>query len=239
MTNKPIKPMRRDPEKHPWSEPAKRKLNPSIQVHQFPCLQDNYGYLVHCKASQLTACIDTPSVAATQQALADTGWTLTHILNTHHHEDHAGGNLELKEKTGCIIVGPAHDADRIPGLDIGVDEATGFRFGTHEVEVLNTPGHTTGHIVYRFRTHNLAFVGDTLFSMGCGRLFEGTPRQMWTSLQRSWHGRITRSSIALTSTPQPMLTLHSPLSPTISNSLAVRAAWLSFGRAIYPPCPPA
>ena len=103
--------MRRDPEKHPWSEPAKRKLNPSIKVHQFPCLQDNYGYLVHCKASQLTACIDTPSVAATQQALADTGWTLTHILNTHHHEDHAGGNLELKEKTGCIIVGPAHDAE--------------------------------------------------------------------------------------------------------------------------------
>ena len=184
MVNKGVKAMQRDPEKHPWSEPAKRKLNPSIKAHQFPCLQDNYGYLVHCKASQLTACIDTPSVADTQRALAETGWTLTHILNTHHHEDHVGGNLELKEKTGCTIVGPAHDTDRIPGLDIGVDEVTGFRFGTHEVEVLNTPGHTTGHIVYRFRTHNLAFVGDTLFSMGCGRLFEGTPLQMWASLKK-------------------------------------------------------
>jgi hydroxyacylglutathione hydrolase len=176
--------MKRDPEKHPWSEPAKRKLNRSLVVHQFPCLQDNYGYLVHCKLSDYTACIDTPDVAAIEQALEEKGWTLSHILNTHHHPDHAGGNLELKEKTGCKIVGPAHDAARIPGIDILVDEAHPFRFGTNEVEVLNTPGHTTGHIVYRFRTHNMAFVGDTLFSMGCGRLFEGTPEQMWNSLQK-------------------------------------------------------
>ena len=176
--------MKRDPEKHPWSEPAKRKLNPSLKVHQFPCLEDNYGYLVHCSTSGLTACIDTPDVAAIEKALKDTGWTLTHILNTHHHWDHAGGNLELKEKTGCTIVGPVADAERIPGIDIEVGESAPFRFGTNEVEVLNTPGHTTGHIVYRFRTHNIAFVGDTLFSLGCGRLFEGTPEQMWTSLQK-------------------------------------------------------
>jgi hydroxyacylglutathione hydrolase len=176
--------MKRDPEKHPWSEPAKRKLNRSLVVHQFPCLQDNYGYLVHCKLSGLTACIDTPDVAATANALKEKGWELTHILNTHHHWDHACGNLELKEKTGCKVVGPKHDAARIPGIDILVDEANPFRFGTNEVEVLNTPGHTSGHIVYRFRTHNIAFVGDTLFSMGCGRLFEGTAEQMWHSMQK-------------------------------------------------------
>jgi len=176
--------MKRDPEKHPWSEPAKRKLDPPLKVHQFACLSDNYGYLVHCADSGLTACIDTPDVAAVEQALADTGWTLTHILNTHHHWDHAGGNLELKEKTGCTIVGPVADAERIPGIDIEVGESAPFRFGTHEVEVLNTPGHTKGHIVYRFKTYNIAFVGDTLFSMGCGRLFEGTAEQMWTSLQK-------------------------------------------------------
>ncbi len=176
--------MKRDPEKHPWSEPAKRKLNPGVVVHQFPCLQDNYGYLVHCKLSDLTACIDTPDVGAIEQALETTGWTLTHILNTHHHWDHAGGNLELKEKTGCKIVGPKHDAERIPGIDIEVDEHTPFRFGTQDIEVLNTPGHTTGHIVYRFPTQNMAFVGDTLFSLGCGRLFEGTPEQMLDSLKK-------------------------------------------------------
>jgi len=176
--------MQRDPEKHPWSGPAKLKLYRSLVVHQFPCLQDNYGYLVHCKLSGLTACIDTPDVAAIENALEEKGWALTHILNTHHHPDHAGGNLELKEKTGCKVVGPKHDAKRIPGIDILVDEVTQFRFGTNEVEVLNTPGHTTGHIAYRFRTHNIAFVGDTLFSMGCGRLFEGTPAIMWHSLQK-------------------------------------------------------
>jgi len=176
--------MKRDPEKHPWSEPAKRKLNPTIKVHQFPCLQDNYGYLVHCEASDITAVIDTPDVAAIEQGLADTGWTLTHIMNTHHHWDHAGGNLELKEKTGCTIIGAAADADRIPGIDIMVGESAPFKFGTHDVQVLNTPGHTSGHIVYRFVLNNIAFVGDTLFSMGCGRLFEGTAEQMWDSMQK-------------------------------------------------------
>jgi len=176
--------MLRDPEKHPWSKPAIKKMNPGIKVHQFPCLDDNYGYLAHCPASNLTACIDTPDVAAIEQALADTGWTLTHIFNTHHHLDHAGGNLELKEKTGCTIVGAEVDAERIPGIDIKVGEQELFRFGTHEIQVLNTPGHTSGHIVYRFLAHNIAFVGDTLFSMGCGRLFEGTAEQMWESLQK-------------------------------------------------------
>ncbi len=176
--------MRRDPEKHPWSLPARKKLSPSIKVHQFPCLNDNYGYLVYSESSDIAACIDTPDVAAIEQALQDTGWKLTYILNTHHHPDHTGGNLELKEKTGCTVVGAAIDADRIPGIDITVDETDLFRFGTHEVQVLNTPGHTSGHIVYRFLTHNIAFVGDTLFSLGCGRLFEGTAKQMWNSLQK-------------------------------------------------------
>jgi len=179
--------MLRDPEKHPWSEQAKRKMNPTIKVHQFPCLSDNYGYLVHCPASNLTATIDTPDAGAIREALKETGWQLTHILNTHHHWDHAGGNEELKAETGCTVVGSANDVDRIPGLDIAVDESEPFRFGTHEVEVLQTPGHTTGHIVYRFVTNNIAFVGDTLFSLGCGRLFEGSAEDMWTSLQKLMH----------------------------------------------------
>jgi len=155
-----------------------------LQLHMFPCLQDNYCYLIHDEAAGLTAVIDTPEVMAIEQALADTGWQLTHILNTHHHWDHAGGNLELKEKTNCTIVGPRADARRIPGIDIQVGDGDVFEFGSHKAKVYDTPGHTRGHIVYHFADDDVAFVGDTLFAMGCGRLFEGTPEQMWTSLQK-------------------------------------------------------
>jgi hydroxyacylglutathione hydrolase len=155
-----------------------------IQIHMFPCLSDNYGYLVHEADSGETAAIDTPDAAAILAELERLGWRLSRIFNTHHHADHAGGNLELKRRTGCRIVGPRADAARIPGIDVEVGEGELLDFGGHPVQVFDTPGHTRGHIVYWFRDDGAAFVGDTLFAMGCGRLFEGTPQQMWSSLQK-------------------------------------------------------
>lgn len=159
-----------------------------LEIHQFPCLSDNYGYLIHDAENDLTAAIDTPDVKAIQAALVSKGWRLTHIFNTHHHADHAGGNLELKAATHCQIIGPKADARRIPGIHVQYGDGDTFLFGNHAVEVFDTPGHTTGHIVYYLPEDGVAFVGDTLFSMGCGRLFEGSPGQMWGSLQKlmSW-----------------------------------------------------
>lgn len=156
---------------------------PQLEVHMFPCLEDNYGFLVHDPASGFTACVDTPEVEPIMRALQETNWQLTHILNTHHHFDHAGGNLEIKEKTDCVIVGPRKEAPRIPGIDIQLGHGDMYLFGNHEMTILETPGHTSGHVIYYFAGSNLAFVGDTLFALGCGRLFEGTAAQMWTSLQ--------------------------------------------------------
>jgi len=155
-----------------------------LEIHLFPCLADNYGFLIHDREYGLTATIDTPEVTAIEKALVIKGWKLTYILNTHHHWDHAGGNLELKEKTGCVIVGPRAEATRIPGIDIQVGEGDTFAFGQHTARILATPGHTLGHIVYHFEHAHAAFVGDTLFALGCGRLFEGTAEQMWRSLQK-------------------------------------------------------
>jgi hydroxyacylglutathione hydrolase len=119
-----------------------------------------------------------------EKALAETGWELTHIFNTHHHGDHAGWNLELKAITGCTVVGPRADADRIPGIDEAVGDGDMFELGKHRARVYDTPGHTKGHICYHFEDDEIAFVGDTLFALGCGRLFEGTPAQMWHSLSK-------------------------------------------------------
>lgn len=157
--------------------------NPPLEVHMFPCLEDNYGFLVHDPAAQFTACVDTPEVEPIMQALDHTGWKLTHIFNTHHHFDHAGGNLELKEKTDAVIVGPRKEYTKIPGMDIQLGHGDIYHFGNHDMMILETPGHTLGHIVFHFADSELAFVGDTLFALGCGRLFEGTAEQMWTSLQ--------------------------------------------------------
>ena len=156
----------------------------NLTIHMFPCLADNYGYLLHDEEAGVTAAVDTPDAAAIHAQLAAKGWRLTHILNTHHHADHAGGNLELKRRTGCTIVGPRADAARIPGIDVAVGEGDVVELGSHRAAVFDTPGHTRGHIVYHFAANRAAFVGDTLFALGCGRLFEGTPGQMWSSLQK-------------------------------------------------------
>jgi hydroxyacylglutathione hydrolase len=154
----------------------------------FPCLADNYGYLLHDADSGVTAAVDTPDAGEILAQLDAKRWRLTHVLNTHHHADHAGGNLALKQKTGCTIVGPRADSARIPGIDVAVGEGDVVELGAHRATVFDTPGHTRGHIVYYFADAHAAFVGDTLFAMGCGRLFEGTPVQMWSSLGKisSW-----------------------------------------------------
>jgi hydroxyacylglutathione hydrolase len=156
----------------------------ALEIHMFPCLSDNYGYLLHDADSGVTAAVDTPDAAAILAELDAKGWRLTHILNTHHHGDHAGGNLELKRRTGCTIVGPRADAARIPGLDVAVGEGDVVELGGHRAHVFDTPGHTRGHVVYYFAAERAAFVGDTLFALGCGRLFEGTPHEMWGSLTK-------------------------------------------------------
>jgi hydroxyacylglutathione hydrolase len=155
-----------------------------LTIHQFICRTDNFGVLIHDPELNLTATIDTPDPATIRKALDDRGWTLTHILTTHHHHDHTAGHAELKRATGCTIIGPAKEADRIPGIDRQVSEGSEFSFGGHPVKVLETPGHTAGHVTYWLQNDNILFVGDTLFSLGCGRLFEGDGEMMWNSLKK-------------------------------------------------------
>lgn len=156
----------------------------AIEVHQFACLQDNYGFLIHDASTGETATVDTPDQQEINRQLAQKNWQLTTILNTHWHPDHAGGNLALKEKWGCEIIGPRAEAEKIPGLDRPVGDGDSVQVGAHRAKVYDTPGHTLGHIIFHFADDNVAFVGDTVFAMGCGRLFEGTPDQMWASLQK-------------------------------------------------------
>lgn len=155
-----------------------------LEIHQFPCLSDNYGVLIHDAENNLTAAIDAPEADAVRRALKEKGWSLTHILTTHHHGDHTGGNAELKSETGCEIVGPRAEAAKVPGIDVQVGEGDTYQFGAFEARVLETPGHTAGHISYWIPQANVAFVGDTVFAMGCGRLFEGDARTMWNSLSK-------------------------------------------------------
>ena len=131
----------------------------TLEVHMFPCLSDNYGFLIHDAEANVTAVIDTPEVAPIDAALKEKGWRLTHILNTHHHFDHAGGNEALKSEWGCTVVGAANDASRIPGIDVRVADGDTYQFGNATAQVLEVPGHTTGHIAYYFADDGIAFVG--------------------------------------------------------------------------------
>ena len=155
----------------------------TLTVRQFPCLSDNYGFLIRDEASGKTACIDTPDAGAILKELRAAGWGLDFIFNTHWHADHAGGNAEIKAATGCTIVGPA-EVTRIAPLDRTVVGGDVVELGATTFRVIETGGHTLGHIAYYDDADKVAFVGDTLFALGCGRLFEGKPDQMWASLSR-------------------------------------------------------
>ena len=155
-----------------------------LEIHQVPVLSDNYVYLAHCSETGATGVVD-PAVVDPVLAAADRlGWKISHIINTHHHGDHTGGNLEIKAKTGCTIVGPRADQARIPGIDVQVGDGDTYQLGNAVANVFDVPGHTRGHIAYWFEGSDALFCGDTLFVMGCGRLFEGTPAQMVNSLAK-------------------------------------------------------
>ncbi|MGD9768002.1 MAG: hydroxyacylglutathione hydrolase [Pseudolabrys sp.] len=156
----------------------------AAKIHLFPCLQDNFGVLIHDPASGATAAIDAPEAAAVEKALTDTGWKLTEILVTHHHADHTQGIQPLKDKYKCRVIAPMGEAAKIPMVDDAVREGDTVKVGTLAANVIETPGHTAGHISYWFHGEKAAFVGDTLFSIGCGRVIEGTMEQMWQSLRK-------------------------------------------------------
>jgi hydroxyacylglutathione hydrolase len=152
------------------------------EVRLFKCLKDNYGVLLHDPATGETAAIDAPEAEPVNAALKEAGWRLTDILITHHHNDHTAGIEPLKKAHGCRVVAPRREAKRIPGADIPVKEGDVVSVGNVVGRVMETPGHTAGHVSYWFKSEKLVFVGDTLFSIGCGRLLEGSPQMMWESL---------------------------------------------------------
>lgn len=152
------------------------------ETRLFICRSDNYGVLLHDPDSGATAAIDAPEAAPIEAALKASGWKLSDILVTHHHADHTDGIRTLKGKYKCRVVAPAGEAGKIPAVDETVREGDTVKVGTLSANVIETPGHTLGHIAYWFHADRLAFVGDTLFSIGCGRVIEGTPEQMWRSL---------------------------------------------------------
>lgn len=155
-----------------------------LEISLLPALSDNYIYLLHDTVSQHTAAVDPAEAAPVMRAIEQRGWRLDYILNTHHHADHVGANRQLKAQTACQIVGAAEDCQRIPGIDLALNDGEKFFFGQHTISAISTPGHTLGHIVYYCEDSSALFCGDTLFSLGCGRLFEGSAEQMWQSLQR-------------------------------------------------------
>src|ERR1700704_4673846 len=155
-----------------------------LEIHQFPTRSDNYGVLVHDPATEATASIDASDAEELLAALHEKGWVLTHILITHHHHDHIAGNTIVKRMTGCSIIGPALEAGSIAGIDIKVAEGDTIDVGNGKATVIETPGHTRGHVSYYFPEDEIVFVGDALFSVGCGKLLEGDAKTMWASLQK-------------------------------------------------------
>lgn len=156
----------------------------ALIVEQFTCRTDNFGVLIHDDSARLTASIDAPESAPIQARLRDKGWHLNLILTTHHHGDHVEANIALQNAYSCTVTGPAEESDRIPGITDKVRGGDTFVFGGFEMRVIATPGHTLGHVCYWLPGAAIVFTADTLFALGCGRIFEGTPEMMWASLQR-------------------------------------------------------
>ncbi|MCF4166740.1 hydroxyacylglutathione hydrolase [Zavarzinia compransoris] len=156
----------------------------AFDIHLVPCFTDNYVPLVRDTATGTVAIVDPADAGAVAEALDALGWRPSMILNTHHHPDHVGGNLALKDRYGLTITGPRGEARTIPGIDRAVGEGDEVAIGSQTGTVFDVPGHTAGHVAYWFEDAEVVFVGDTLFAAGCGRLFEGTPEQMWHSLNK-------------------------------------------------------
>lgn len=156
----------------------------ALDIIRIPVLSDNYIWLVHDAASGETMVVDPAVAEPVLDSAAARGWTITAIWNTHWHPDHTGGNAAIKAATGATVYGPAAEAARIPTLDVHLAEGDIVRLGAHVATVLETPAHTAGHITFHFANDAIAFTGDTLFAMGCGRLFEGTAEQMFANMQR-------------------------------------------------------
>ena len=154
-----------------------------LEIHQFPCLSDNYGYLLHDPESMETVAIDTPDAEEYLRQAASRGWTITQIWNTHWHPDHAGGNAAIKAASGCTVIAPAEVA-KISAPDRVVGHADTVALGQFTAQVIDVSGHTNGHVAFHLPQAGIAFVGDAVFALGCGRMFEGQADQFWASLQR-------------------------------------------------------
>ena len=223
----------------------------TLTVRQFACLSDNYGFLIRDEATGMVATVDTPDAEAILAEIETSGWgRLDLILNTHWHPDHTGGNERLKAETGCEIVGPA-EVRRAAPLDRVVVDGDVVRLGQTTLEVMAAPGHTLGHITYRSVEDDLAFVGDVIFALGCGRLFEGTAEQMWDSLSRikAWPETTTlycaheytasNARFALSLDDRPEMLVHAEAvfaarergQPTVPTTVAMERAFNPFLRA--------
>ncbi|NIJ28094.1 hydroxyacylglutathione hydrolase [Sphingomonas insulae] len=155
----------------------------ALRIVRVPVLSDNYAWLVHDPVSGETVAVDPGEAAPVQAAAAAEGWTIDQVWTTHWHPDHTGGNADIRA-TGARVTGPAAEAAKIPTLDATVGEGDVVRIGTEVAQVLHVPGHTAGHIAFHLADEGVIFTGDTLFAMGCGRLFEGTPAEMFANMQR-------------------------------------------------------
>lgn len=155
-----------------------------LEIRQIACLEDNYGFLIRCSETGEAASIDSPDGKALIAEAARAGWHIGQIWNTHHHWDHTGGNADIAQHYGASITAPAAEAARIGRVDTAVSPGDRVRLGALEAEVIDTGGHTLGHIAYWFESENILFSGDALFALGCGRLFEGTPGQAQAGLAR-------------------------------------------------------
>ena len=154
-----------------------------LEVHQFPCLSDNYGYLLHDPDSCETAAIDTPNADEYLRQAAEKGWQITQIWNTHWHPDHAGGNAAIVAATGATVIAPK-EVEKLSPIDRVVGHGDVVMLGDYDAHVIDVSGHTNGHVAYHLPDAELAFVGDSVFALGCGRMFEGEPEQFWNSLKR-------------------------------------------------------
>ncbi len=155
-----------------------------LEIHQFPYGDDNYGVLLHCPHHDQTAVVDAGDSEATDAALTARGWSLDQIWITHHHGDHTAGLADLKARHDATIIGPAKSAEKFGNFDVKLDDGDHFDFAGRQIDVIATPGHTLDMLNFHLRSEKLVFTGDTLFALGCGRLFEGNAAMMWQSLEK-------------------------------------------------------